>query len=145
MPLTTADAAGVAVGVDTVRPFMNVQNAPDKIAAFAAEFRSWFDNDKEKALSEYEFGTIGKKSTIPFASNAGKNSYINDAMNVGDHVKSLLREELVENYFSATPKPMRFSIGITDKEGGDLEIGIVRNSDRQEFISVRILCMKPGP
>ena len=141
MPLTTADAAGVAVGVDTVRPFMNAQNAPDKIAAFAAEFRSWFDNDKEKALSEYEFGTIGKKSTIPFANAAGKNSYINDAMHVGDHVKSLLREELVENYFSATPKPMRFSIGITDKEGGDLEIGIVRNSDRQEFISVRILCM----
>jgi hypothetical protein len=145
MASTTADGLGVAVGQEVVRPYMNDRNSPEKIVEFAKEFRSWFNNDKAKALAEYEFGTIGHKSAIPFGSAAGKTNYITDAMGVGDHVKKLLRETLVKNYFSAQPKPMKFTIGVTSKAGGDLEVGTVQNADGRKFISVRILCMKPSP
>ena len=146
MAATTADGLGVAVGQEVVRPFMNERNSTKKkVAEFAKEFRSWFGNDKAKALKEYEFGTIGKKSVIPFGSAAGKKNYISDAMGVGDHVKKLLRETLVNNYFSDKPMPMKFTIGVSSKVGGDLEVGTVKNSAGHEFISVRILCMKPSP
>jgi hypothetical protein len=145
MPSTTADGLGVAVGQGVVRPYMNDRNSPEKIAEFAKEFRSWFGNNKAKALAEYEFGTIGQNSAIPFASASGKTNYVSDAMGVGDHVKTLLRQTLVNNYFSKKPTAMRFSIGVTSKVGGDLEVGTVQNSDGEKFIGVRILCMKPGP
>jgi hypothetical protein len=145
VPPTTADGLGVAVGQDVVRPFMNDRNSKEKVAAFAKEFRSWFGNDKARAMAEYEFGTIGSKSSIPFGSKSSQKNYVNDALGVGDHVKKLLRKTLVNNYFSDHPKAMRFTISVTSKQGGDLEVGIVENADGDEFISVRILCMKPGP
>jgi hypothetical protein len=145
MAPTTADGLGVAVGQDVVRPYMNDRNSTANIAEFAKEFRDWFGNDKAKALAEYEFGTIGQKSAIPFGSAAGKTNYISDAMGVGDNVKKLLRETLVENYFNDAPSPMKFTIGVTSKPGGDLEVGTVQNADGEKFISVRILCMRPSP
>jgi len=145
VPPTTADGLGVGVGQDVVRPFMNDHNTKEKVAEFAKEFRSWFGNSKAKAMAEYEFGTIGNKGSIPFGSKGKQKNYVSDALGVGDHVKKLLRKTLVNNYFSQRPKEMRFSIGVTSKHGGDLEVGIVENADGDEFISVRILCMKPGP
>jgi hypothetical protein len=144
-PTTTADGLGVAVGQDVVRPFMNEQNSKKNIKKFAKEFRSWFGNSKARAMKEYRFGTIGKKSSIPFANAASQKNYVSDAMGVGPRVKKLLRKTLVDNYFLAKPKPVKFTIGITAKKGGDLEVGTVTNASGEEFISVRILCMKPGP
>jgi hypothetical protein len=140
-----ADSLGVIEGQATVRPFMNEQNDKNHIAQFAQEFRSWFNNDKAKALAEYEFGTIGRKSTIPFSSAAGQQNYLNDAFAVGPQVKDLLKSTLVENYFAEVPKAMRFSIGFTDREGGDLETGLITTAAGEKFISVRILCKRPGP
>jgi hypothetical protein len=145
MAFTTADNAGVGVGNNVVRPFMNDQNTKQNVAAFAKKFCSWFDNDKATALAKYEFGAIGKNGDIPFTGTEGKNAYISDAMGVGPHVKKLLRETLVDNYFSGEPQAMRFSIGVTSRAGGDLEVGIKKNADGDVFIDVRILCMKPGP
>ena len=96
-------------------------------------------------MAEYEFGTIGKNSAIPFNSSDSKNNYVSDAMGVGDDVKKLLRKSLVENYFDNSPKPMKFSIGATSRVGGDLEVGLTQNADGEVFINVRILCMKPTP
>jgi hypothetical protein len=136
---------GMIEGHNTVRPFMNEQNNADNIAAFAQEFRSWFDNDKGKALTEYQFGKIGRSSPIPFSSQVGKNNYLQDALAVGDHVKKLLRETLVNNYFGLPLLPMRFSIGFTEMVGGDLETGTITTASGDKFISVRILCEKPTP
>lgn len=136
---------GMIEGHNTVRPFMNARNNAANIAAFAQEFRSWFNNDKAKALAEYQFGKIGSTSPIPFSSDAGKRNYLNDALAVGDHVKTLLRETLVNNYFAQAPMPMRFSIGFTDLAGGDLETGTITTAGGETFISVRILCEKPTP
>jgi len=136
---------GMIEGHNTVRPFMNEKNNAANIAAFAQEFRSWFDNDKDKALAEYQFGKIGSSSPIPFSSDAGKQNYLQDALAVGDDVKKLLRETLVNNYFGEPLLPMRFSIGFTDRVGGDLETGTITTAGGETFISVRILCEKPTP
>ena len=142
---TTADGLGVAVGQDVVRPFMNKHNTKKKVGKFAKEFRSWFGNSKARAMREYKFGAIGENSTIPFGTATRKKNYVSDAMGVGPRVKKLLRQTLVDNYFDARPKEMRFSIGVTARKGGDIEVGTLTNAQGQTFISVRILCQKPTP
>jgi hypothetical protein len=145
MEAVMGEQLGMIEGHNTVRPFMNEKNNAANITAFAQEFRSWFDNDKNKALAQYQFGKIGSTSSIPFSSETGKNNYLQDALAVGDHVKKLLRETLVNNYFQPSPAPMRFSIGFTDRVGGDLETGTITTAGGDTFISVRILCEKPTP
>jgi hypothetical protein len=136
---------GIKVGVDTVAPFMNEQNSAANIKAFAQKFRSWFGNDKAKALKDYQFGNIGQKAGIPFGRAADQSKYVADALAVGPHVKDLLKQTLVNNYFATKPVPMKFSIGSTSTAGGDLEVGQIQNAKGETFLSVRILCELPGP